>query len=275
MWTCGGEVLAKRMMAPGIELSDKDYFSWKSPFYRIFPIAITLNAKIREGLCCLAVWDYETVARKGGFGAKIAKKAVDRFRLSRSQRLYFLKRSVKKIKISKVECQKADDWRISELLSVVGQNCMNYKSVTLINLNKSGYLDKILESSSNIRVISINESEYVSNTEYLCNKTVSLCSTHFRLLNNTVLIRNKFPEKRLKSDVVIIPELDINKISKNFGVHNASIFVKHCSSYAQEKLVVYTKTELERLSDILAQTFKIKSIHSTHEGGYIIIDIYG
>lgn len=251
IWSDGASTMAKRMMAPGLECSEYDYYIYKSWFYRSFPKFIRWKLLFQESNCRLAVWGYDTVAKRGGKELRLAKWLVNMLKLSPSQKLNSIKKTIQSKKIysnSKTYTSPLYD----NLINIINEKCEDCKSATFINNTQFNYYPLLLKQTRVNNIISIQENDLVSNREYRFSRQseVGFSSTSFRLLNNTILVRGRFPEIRLKSDLVILPSLKIEK--GEYAIHNAVVFIEYCMCYAiKHFIIIVNQTEEEMIQRLL------------------------
>lgn len=271
VWASGAETMAKRMMAPGLELSDKEYFVFKSRFFRLFPQLIGKVCLLRDGMCRLAVWDNVRVSQSGKLTV-IAKRVVNMLSLSGSQRLKHLTKKVERIAIKQASIKPAPKWKTDELNSIVQKYSKSPRSLVLINPKSYGYFEELLLDNP-ITCTSIQENDSLSNIEYKQIKNKHYCSTSFRLLNNTIVVKKEFPEQRLKSDIVCIPDMNLSLYKGQFGIHNALVFIDYCTMFAKKLVIVYLNScsETNDVINVLAKKDNIEVHHSANTGEFLIL----
>ena len=251
IWSDGASTLAKRMMAPGLECDAHDYYIYKSKFYRCFPKLIRLRLLLQEGLCRLATWGNESIAKRSK-SLKLVKWFVDKTKPSPSQRLKSIRRKVFSKSVRTEGTLTIHASPMQECLAVlINEHCAGCQSATFINNLDFGYYPLLLQETNVKRIVSVQESDLVSNREYKESQQqkVNISSASFRLLNNTILIRGRYPEARLRSDLAIIPALNVGK--GVFGIHNALVLIEHCREFAKEHMaVIISQSEKELLRQI-------------------------
>lgn len=258
VWSDGASTLAKRMMAPGLEFNAHDYFIYKRRFFRIFPRLIKWKMLLQEGLCRLAVWGKSSIARRGK-PLKLAKRLVDWLKPSPSQRLASIRRKVVSKSLRAVKSRPKCILEGDRLVDIVNRHCSNCHSVTIINNPCFDYYPLLAQKTELNDFITIQENDAVSCSEYgrLKQLGIHLCCTSFRLLNNTILVRGKYPETRLRSDLAIVHVPLEGK--EGFRAHNAFVFIEHCLLFAEKELLVILPGLEEELEQLLSSKYKIES----------------
>lgn len=275
MWVSGAPVLAKRMMAPGLEMPTQDFYAFKSSFYRIFPSCVKFKYFIQEGLCRIAVWGNSEVTNRGRL-VVFFKPLVNFLKPSKSQRLGSLRRNLRKIKIPALTqtFPQERNTRVEALVDVIESHFKDVQTVTFIDNMKSGYYDILSQRCHIERIISVQQDNNSSCREYLTSKYGwILTSVNLKLINNTILVRNKLPETRLQSDLALITNLKLQ--DGEFGIHNSLVFIEHCLLYATYALIIGVESESQKIVDHLTCSHNVKyvpiNIESEREAGYIIV----
>lgn len=217
LWTHGSEQVAKRMMSPGVLLHTKDYLAYKRPLYRRHPSLLNCKNRISSQLNSFAIMDSNKV--KNNRIHSLLKRLIDGLKPCKSQHFDRLRGVVTRqiVKYNpKKESEIAFDY--SFISSVKSVTCINLCNNTIVK----GLREKI------VQVISLNENDELSNSEY--DNLKDITSVSFPLLNGGVLIRDKFPETRLCSEVVIVR--CINSGRGQFALHNNLVYLERCMSYS-------------------------------------------
>lgn len=260
LWSNGAPTLAKRMMAPGLELDEKDYYSFKYPLLRKLPKLIKYIMLVREGLCRMAVWDYDRTSKSNRI-VGFVKPIINILKLSSSQRLYAIEKRVKKLSLPLTFLKKENTETIQDFLLLVKKKFPNATSITLINKKNGGYQELLSKNTQISKIYSIQEDGDTSSAEYI--KTRNLkgysCSC-FKLLNNSVLIRDRYPESRLSSEIAYIPQIIVGK--SIFGTHNATVFIEHCLLYAQLALIIRLAEANDELIESIRRNHKVEIYES-------------
>lgn len=272
IWKDGTSQIAKRLMAPGVELSQKDYYKYKYPLFRRF------NKTLNYYLLLKRVFHYlsslsndrvqaflETKPKYIRVIGLIAKKNANRLSVLSAPKTFsrLLKKLEKrnfKQKTYKDDLPNEKEVVIKGFINLVLNHFESVTSITFVNNKKKGYYESLVSQTKIARPISIQEDEYVSNLEYHRSneQKLQLCSCYFRLLNNTILVRNEFPEIRFRSDLVYLPQ--VSMIAGNFSAHNYVVFIEHCIEYARIALVLRLEKQNEELVRLLEKGHKITII---------------
>lgn len=271
VWSDGASTIAKRLMAPGLEFNAKDYYIYKSKFYRCFPKFIQWRLLLQEGFCRLATWDNDNIAKRGQ-SIKMAKGLVDRLKPSPSQRLKSIRRKVISKSIRQADNTVINALSIKEdLLEIIKKHCTDCRSITFINNPETGLYPLLLQQTNVKKIVSIQEQNMVSNHEYRKTRQqgVNICCASYRLLNNTVLVRDKFPESRLCSEIAILPVRTFGK--GTFGVHNALVLVEHCLMYAEKHLMLIVQQSEEELIKQLSNKYMTTPITVNPKQNYLVL----
>ena len=269
IWSSGATTIAKRMMAPGLELNDKDYWVFKSLLFRWFPKLRNSYILVQGGMCRVAVWGAERVASEST-ALRFIKPVVDKLKPSRSQRLWIIKKKVKTIKSSNkaISILQEKEKQIDSFVNLISEYFSSCSSITFINNTRKGYYEAVQNHTNIEKIISVQEDEEMSNAEYLYiqNHKLKVCSSHLRLLNNTILVRGQFPETRLRSDVAFIPQFIMS--NGMFGMHNAFVFAEHCLGYSRKALILGLENPNDELRVMLEKHHKLTYVCSEENNVY-------
>ena len=217
LWTHGSEQMAKRMMSPGVLMHTQDYLAYKYPFFRRHPSLLSRKNKIALQLNSFAIMGCNKV--KNNWIHSFLKRLVDGIKPCRSQHFNRLRRTITRLKIQSV--QDKEKGLVFDYSFISPVNC-----VTCINICNTTVVQGIKRIADH--VISLNENDKISNAEY--QQLMNITSVSFPLLNGEVLVREKFPETRLHSDVVIAR--CANSGHGQFALHNNLVYLERCMSYS-------------------------------------------
>ena len=247
LWSSGCPQLAKRVMAPHVELQHDDYWAYKRPVYRHFPFLLRVHNYLTLGLQEIIVSDYKRFS-----GAKrLVKSVLDGLRISDSQNLNRIRKRILKKSLPLLETKAFIelDW-ICEFI----HETRSVKTITFINVGNL--------SSSNLRrmsikrILSITSVDSVSRQEY-CDSfdndfsLQSLCYDAFV----PTFTHGKEPEKRFCSDMVVIGNLNVN--DKRWSIHNTIIKLKNIESYSLSGYMAICIKEAEVLISALPVNYEI------------------
>lgn len=273
MWTEGMPTLAKRMMAPGLEMPESEYYAFKNVVYRLLPALYTVKASVRKGLCRLAVLGDDEISKRGK-AITYFKTLVNFIKPSASQHFSKLKRKVMNIKLKSINktLPKDNDLKINALTEIIKSQFPDVGGITFIDNNKTGYYESLLEKTRINQFISLQQDDFTSCQEYYHSKPEwKFTSVSLRMINNSVLLRNKFPENRLRSDIAVVPNLSLRR--GMFGVHNTKVFIEHCLLYANSALIVGVKKNIQELKDAFKNKYHVEniSLKDVDIEGYLIV----
>lgn len=270
IWKDGASQIAKRMMAPGVSMQAKDYYLYKSKLYRLFPFLITQRIQLITALGYFASKPVEKIVIKAGVPLDSLKAKsircfhwlVRKSKISPSQNLERIRRKVKSISMYVPACKDYKSIDLSDIKRAIG-TLGELKSISFID----SPIKKVIELSEGIdRVISIQQQPIVSDAEYryLCSVgTTHITPSCFFIGNGAILIRGKYPEDRLSSDVAIVIGYQIP--SGPFGLHNAMVFFNRCKRFSNSGHLIVNipyckedvKIELVKsyFNDVVGDTF--------------------
>lgn len=243
MWADGAVQLAKRMMAPGVELNAMDYYIYKAPINR-FSLRITsLKILLITNLCYLSSQPTERIINKMGVGPSGLKAKLIRlchwgvrvFKPSPSQHIRLLRRRVEKMMVVQAKYREGESVNTSEVYEVI-KRLNDVKTATFID-SPTKVITKMCNCFNTI--ISIQQDSRISNAEYHFIRKIkenNVISASFFLGNGAILVRGKYPEDRLASDIAIV--LDYKIPSESFGLHNAMIFFNQCKMYSESSRLI-------------------------------------
>lgn len=252
VWSHGASQLAKRMMAPHVEMNEQDYLVYKSWLCRVCPPILNARIMVRKRLCELAnMSDEQTeiytkkVGPLGGVLANYSRIIVKAFRLAPSQHLERYKRRVCKMSLGAVPVMVEDlENTDTALIETLQKQFSEIQTATVINAPNGSIYGDIIKKSSISSIVSIQENESKARQEYLYyqQKDFNICCVNVILSGGGILVRDKFPEDRLSSELVILPGYEVPKGS--FGVHNALVELESLLIYSKlKKIVMSTNTK--------------------------------
>lgn len=273
MWTSGVPTLAKRMMAPGLEMPEKEYYAYESRLYRLLPSLIKTKMYIQNGISSLAASGNIAVSKHGSF-AIFLKSLVNTFKLSPSQHLEGIKRKISKIKIKANQpLQDEQEDKINAFLEIMTSRFQEIQSVTFIDNERSGYYDCLSKISQLMRIISIQQDDSISSREYRHSKPAwGLTSANIRLLNNSILMRNKLPESRLCSDIAVIPSLTVK--AGVFGIHNSLVFIENCLLYSRLAIIIGVEGNIHVLQEQLKKKYSVDVFSFDEKKAKVFLIVY-
>ena len=218
--------------------------SWKQPIYRRLPGLKAHRIKIRRNINRLAIMaDGKRNGVKG-----FAKRVVDIFKPAISQHFSKLQRYISRCKVIYAPISKG---KVADVRMI-----SDYSSITCINITSLRIINTLLQNGIK-RVISLNEDDSVSNTEYRELKNITSVSYH--LLNGGVLVRDNYPEMRLQSEVVLAYCTDGGH--GEFFLHNSIVYLEQCMAYSTTgTMYVLLPYSNQGMLDLLREKWKLERL---------------
>ena len=271
VWKDGASQIAKRMMAPSLTFDEMNYWIYKKQFYRLFPVVLKKKILLNEYLIHTAAFGYQrfneeldTMGMKP-YKRKIAlflKRLIDRLKILPSQNLDLIKRKILQFKTPCTISNIHKDNTCTILKDILDEIKLDITTATLIDCCNP-YLNQQLELGTSIKkIISNCQNSLLSNSEYNVMKkiNINLTCAEFPLVNNSTVMVGKFPEERLSSDIVILPNYSIPQ--GPFGIHNALVFIRRCQRYSKSKKVIVRIKGCS--SDDIKQLLSNRGVVRTH-----------
>lgn len=266
VWQCGSSLMAKRMMSPHVELDAKDYYSFKGPIYRHCKKMEAMRIKLDEMLCGVASLSdvqIERYAKKNKVKGKIIglfKGVVSALKLAPSQHLKRYKRRIGRMELFEAELQVSQPSATEIVFTSVINDCFpNCEGATIINSKSFSFYYELLNNTPIKRIYSIQEEESLSSREYKYYQTkdCNIASLNFKLTGGEILLRNKFPEDRFATDLVLLP--DFNWGQEGFALHNAIVRLKLLMKYTKNNTMILSmKKQNEEFLETLKKHFEVK-----------------
>jgi len=226
VWTHGCPQLAKRMMSPGVTLHSEDYWTWKRPLYRTFPKLLRWRQVREKQINSIAILGW----RKGGRVQRLLKSIIDRLKIAASQRFDKLRNGI--------ERQKLEFSTTGKKRSIDYGFIQSVESMTVIGV-ENAHIVRTLHEKVAQRIISLNENDMVSNLEYRELKDITSVSYH--LMNGGILLREKYPETRFQSEVVLAGCKAVGK--GQFSLHNNLVYLERCMFYSAKGVMYVLLSE--------------------------------
>lgn len=243
VWRSGAPQMAKRMMSPHVELSEKDYYSFKFSFFRRHDSFLGYLLKVRKMLCVLAnTGDGQLITNNRKNKVRIIfllKKIINCLKLAPSQHINKYKRRIKRMNLKSNSLKLSSEKNVVIILeNVLNSRFPSLRNVAFINNKSHHFYDLILQNTNVDSIYSIQEEEWYSVKEYAYYKdsNTNIACLNYKLIGGEILLRNKFPEDRFLSDLVVIPNF---KIEDNaFGLHNSLVFIDSLMRYSTTKTII-------------------------------------
>lgn len=263
VWNSGASQVAKRMMSPHVEMADKDYWVYKSKLFRSFPSLLNFHIFVEKRLCELVNMSDEFTAQYVkklhpflGGAIKVARIIVSKCKLAPSQHFGYYTKRIQKFHLSD---SSSNDFVLGDieeyLIKALNEKLSDFTTMTVIN-NPAYHLDSVLLNQTKIsKIYSIQENESLSRAEYCYyqERKDNVTCLQFPLSGGEILIRGKFPEERLSSEIVLMHRVEITE--GKFGIHNMIMKIKILMKYTTVKTIVMTtliknREFIEKLKEI-------------------------
>lgn len=243
VWQCGSPQLAKRMMSPHVELSEKDYYSFKYPFFRRNASILGFFLNIRKSLCVLAkAGDNQISKHKRNSrinNVEFIKRIIRCLKLAPSQHINRYKRRIKRMNLKDIHSKSSSQNNVITVLeNMLNSRFSSLRSVIFINNTVDHFYGLLLQNTNIDRIYSIQEEEEYSRKEYAYYKesNSNIACLNYKLIGGEILLRNKFPEDRFLSDLVILPSFKVDE--NTFGLHNSLVFIDSLMRYSASKTII-------------------------------------
>lgn len=264
VWGSGASQMAKRMMAPHVELSDNDYYAFKYPIYRRHKRLMNARLTTNKALCNLVniggeqLEGYKKRNRLKGLLVSFIRKVVLLTKVAPSQQLNrYYKKIKRKNLVDRTQPMTSNSLEETTIVNVLNNHCISCSSVTIINNIHYNMYEEILNKTNIKDIYSIHEYEPNSRIEYREIKDINVASLCFNLTGGEILLRNKFPENRFASDIVIWPSLKFN--NGVFGMHNIRELLKVLMCYSKSKtIMIITNNSIGELIKTLSAEYHVE-----------------
>lgn len=270
LWHSGAGFYAKRLMTPGIEGAGRDYWLYMNPFWRFFPRLLDLKLSIADKSHRLAATDLDNVNTKVATSA-VLKKCLFRFakcvtnkikplRAQRQSALVRLQKRISKMSITKYNISEFPATYIGDFAYFVSKHIKGGTSATIFEPKQAVDVSALVNNCGFSSCIVINEQEQNAENVYAGIRKMNLevTPTYFQLAEGKLLmLRNRFPEQRFKSDIVIIPDYRLEVGTK--GVLTLDWIIKERIQYSsQGKLFIGINSICRELIAFLSQKYVIE-----------------
>lgn len=231
LWYWGSGQIVKRMLSPGIEMNDIDYFLYKRPIYRRLPFLLNGIINIREKFLYIASSEWNDYKKRPKLFYGI-KRLVNQIRLLPNQNIGGVEKKMKRFSDFTI---KKPMW-ISKPVSIEYMHpfLRDSKGVIVFNNHFELLYEKIWEFNPEIGILSVQEDLQYSESEFKRYSGVShsFCTVFFKLFNEGYIVRKQDPVIRLKQDFAYIPNLSIKG-----DAHNAIIYIREVLQYSKRGIV--------------------------------------
>ena len=243
VWKDGANQIAKRVMAPGVQFDEMDYFLYKRRFYRWFPMLANARIQLRKLITHFLSFSFERldsflptntnpIIKKT---IRCAKKIMNRVKLMPCQNLNRIYKKIKHIHFSQQKVDIVEEMSDGEdIVEILNEYCSFCSTITFVDCHHPELYHTILEQANNIKsIIAISQEDYYSNTEYVFyrGRRDNVCCVQFKILNNSILMMEYPYELRFSSDLVILSDLKVEQ--GMFGLHNTLVFINRCRQFSK------------------------------------------
>lgn len=259
LWSKGCSQIAKRMMAPHVELQARDYWLFKRPLYRAFPFLLKCRLYCYLGLNEIVFADEQQFKGLLGF----LKRILTSLKLFDSQNLRRVYTKIKRKNITQVE-----NTRPSLSLSLKDTIPIIESCNTATFINCGGLDNEIIKEQRFSRILSINSDNLVSGKEYLMHRNNGY---GFQSLSYDVSIpiftHGKEPESRFCSDIVVVGNMSVD-YQNRWSIHNILIQLKNYEHYSLSGTLVILTKNVSQFKDVLAKQYSI--LHQDDSYGIVV-----
>ena len=279
IWRNGAPLVAKRMMSPHVEMEISNYYSLKSAFYRNHRKVLHVFCTINSVLCKIANMGDNRIEKNSNRKLLFCVKGiVNRLKLAPNLRLSNIERKIRRMKLpnESVSIMK-NSYHKEAIIDVLNKRFSDSTKVTFINNGDYEMYDEIIKKTSIDIIYSIQENDIISNDEYLFfhNTSNGPVSLNYLLTGGEILLRNKFPEDRFSSDLVVWPGVIVSE--NYFAVHNVKVKLRVLMKYTNLNTVIMTINNsadaiINGLSvEYQVQTYEASTASSLMGGGSCLI----
>ena len=216
IWHSGAGQIAKRSMTPGVEFSLKDYHLYKNVIWRWFPSCMEKYYALYGRIHALATTGYDNIQNKSGKNTRLQgyglflKRLVNVLKPIKSQRQCSMDRMRSHIQRMHLpyKSKLTDDIEFNKQLVKVINNHVKGKTATIFETSSSTLLATLLRETDIKSIIAVHENEYLSDAIYkeVRDKELAVTCTYYQISEGGLLIRGRYPEMRLQSDIAIVGE---------------------------------------------------------------------
>lgn len=270
LWADGADQVVKRMLSPGIELNDKDYFLYKNRIFRNHPALLYRVLVLREKFLYLSTSTSYDIDERHNKILTIAKRVVNSLKMLPNQRISRIQRKLYKYSpsVNYIFCGEGENYPVEpmrELLSAVG-------GVVIFNNQYKSLYSRLLEMNSILSIVSVQEEQNLSEAEYCYtyNNDLPVTSSFYKLFNGGFYIRKQDPADRLKQDVALIPMMQIGEGDH----HNAMVYISEVMRYSKKGIIILgmPKEHDKGISPLKDYAFNKLQCDDTHIQLYVVFD---
>lgn len=281
IWHSGAGQIAKRSMTPGVEFSPKDYHLYKNPIWRLFPGVMVKFYSFIDTIHGFAATTNNNIISKTKGKSKairsasvLLKKTVNAIKPIRSQRQVSLNRLSRKISRMNIGCTKlVEDSELNQGIVNAVNGYAKSASATIFETDSITLLKELLAGTSLQEIIAVHEKDVLSDTIYsqVQEMKLSVTCTYYQISEGGLLIRGRFPEDRLKSDIVITANHVLTEGLR--GVMSTQWFVQERMQYSRQgKMFMIVPTDRVDLVEALKQQYSVKMVSISNNSFCLVIE---
>lgn len=276
VWSDGASQIAKDAMMPGIEFNHQDFYLYDSSLFRkckrLLHFRIALMSKIHSISVSSENQISELTSSMSsikGKCVKVGRKLVHTVTLSPIPMLNKLQRLTLRCKDPYRACHNTRSQKSHDLLNLLAKANVEGLSFTLIDNPYPYFASKIANVLRCPHVISIQQDGAISDNEYCYFKKekVNITCVNFKLRKGSRFQRDKMPEKRLSSDMVVITRLP--RYNNNFAATNILGYINDCLLYSTRKSIILFD-EKSDISEYFMKEFNIEMFRGDSINCYMI-----
>ena len=197
----------------------------------------------------------------------LVKKAVNVFKPIKSQRqvsLDLMARKIRRMSIGRVPLVNnfAFDQAVVEAINCYAKGT----TATVFEPNSSSMLEAILSKTPVESIIAVHENDVLSDTvyEYVKKNNLAVTCTYYQISEGGLLIRGRYPEDRLKSDIVVVANYHVQNGLR--GVKSTEWFISERMKYSQSGTIFFVvPSEREDLFLALNEQYNVRRIAIQNE----------
>lgn len=281
IWHSGAGQIAKRSMTPGVEFSPKDYHLYKNPIWRLFPRVMVKYYSFIDAIHGFAATTNNNIISKTKGKSKaiksasvLLKKTVNAIKPIRSQRQVSLNRLSRKISRMNIGNAKlVEDSELNRRMVNAVNSYAKGASATIFETDSITLLKELLAGTCLQEIIAVHEKDVLSDTIYsqVQKRNLSVTCTYYQISEGGLLIRGRFPEDRLKSDIVIAANYVLTESLR--GVKSALWFVQERMQYSRQgKMIMIVPTNRVDLIETLKRQYKVETVTMSDNRSCLIIE---
>ena len=249
IWHTGAGQIAKRSMTPGVEFKPQDYHLYWNPIWRLCPRLLKKFYLLRDSMHLFVATDIENIKNKSKGkspiiqkGIMLLKKCANALKPVKSQRHFSLnrmQRKIRKMELPKRAVLSNDAGMNKDIVNVINNHAKG-KTATVFETSSPALLSSLLKETDIKSIIAVHENEYLSEAIYkeVREKELAVTCTYYQISEGGLLIRGRYPEMRLQSDIAVVGEYCMSKGLR--GVMSALWIIKERMLYSSMGIELFT-----------------------------------